>query len=751
MHKQSFSMELGGKTLTAEFNDLALQANGSCIVTYGNTTVLATAVMGSEEREGLDYFPLTVDYEEKFYAAGAILGSKYVRREGRPSDEAILSGRAVDRTIRPLFDQRMRVEVQVVITILSIGEDDPDTVAVLASSLALATSDIPWAGPVGVVRLGLNADKNWTVNPTYEQRDSDVLDILVCGKDGNINMIETGAREIPEDTILEALAKASEEITALENWEKDIVAKIGKEKRVFTFPELSQEAKDLFVAEIAPKLEGAVFVGKSGKEAVDELHHTWHEVLKEKGLEENKGLVDLYFEEAVERVFDEGVLSGKRPDGRDFDQVREIYAQAGSVAPMLHGAGIFYRGETHIFAALTLGGPEDTQELDGMEIQREKRFMLHYNFPPYSTGETGRMGGTNRRMIGHGALAEKALVAVIPDKEKFPYTIRIVSEVMSSNGSSSMGSVCGGTLAMLDGGVPITAPVAGIAMGVVIGNRKQKTENREFKVLTDIQGPEDHYGDMDFKVAGTANGVTAMQMDVKVAGVPLSVFPEAFAKAKAARLHILEKIKEAIPEARPDISPLAPKILVTKIKKDQIGLVIGGGGKTVNQIRELTGAEITIEEDGTVFVTGKNGSAEKAKDLVEMITREFKIGEKFDAMVTRVTEFGAFARLGEDIPIDGMKETEGLVHISEIAPFRVGSIEGIIKEGDLVPVVVKEIDEMGKIRLSIKDADPEFAEKKGIKPAAPGEGNGGGGFRPRGPRPGGFGGHRGGPRRPHHA
>lgn len=746
MQKKTFTTELGGKKLTAEFNDLALQANGSCIVRYGNTAVLATAVMGSSEREGLDYFPLTVDYEEKFYAAGAILGSKYVRREGKPTDEAVLSGRAVDRTVRPLFDPRLRVEVQVVITILSIGEDDPDTVAVLAASLALATSDIPWAGPVGSVRLGLDAAQNWVVNPTYEQRDANVLDILVCGKDGNINMIETGAQQVSEETIIEALNKASKEITTLENWEKDIIAEIGKEKKIFTFPELSAEAHDVFAADIAPKLEAALFSGVSGKEAVGELHSTWHELLKEKLPEENRGLADLYFEEQVEALFDRGVLGGKRPDGRDFDTVRPLYAQAGGVAPMLHGAGIFYRGETHIFAALTLGGPEDILELEGMEIQRKKHFMLHYNFPPYSTGETGRMGGTNRRMIGHGALAEKALAAVIPDKEKFPYTIRIVSEVMSSNGSSSMGSVCGGTLALLDGGVPIEAPVAGIAMGVVIG------EGGAYKVLTDIQGPEDHYGDMDFKVAGTATGVTAMQMDVKVAGVPLSVFPEAFAKAKAARLHILETIKEAIPEARPDISPLAPKILVTKIKKDQIGLVIGGGGKTVNQIRELTGAEITIEEDGTVFVTGKNGSAEKAKDLVEMITREFKVGEKFDAVVTRVAEFGAFARLGEDIPIDGMKETEGLVHISEIAPFRVGSIDGIIKEGDIVPVVVKEIDEMGKIRLSIKDADPEFAEKKGIKPAAPGEGMGnGGGFRPRGPRPGGFGGHRGGPRRPHHA
>ncbi|GMU74053.1 MAG: polyribonucleotide nucleotidyltransferase [Candidatus Campbellbacteria bacterium] len=710
MQKKIFTTEVGGKTLTAEFNDLAMQANGSCLVSYGNTTVLATAVMGSQEREGLDYFPLTVDYEEKFYAAGAILGSKYVRREGRPSDEAILSGRAVDRTVRPLFDARLRVEVQVVITILSIGEDDPDVVSVLAASLALATSDIPWAGPVGAVRLGLDTQKNWIVNPTYDTRETNVMDILVCGQNGLINMIETGALQIPEETIIEALTKASAEITALEAFQNKVIKEIGKEKKVFSFPELSTEARDLFAKEIEPKLASAVFTGISGGEATGELHTTWKTLLKEQLPDENRGLADLYFEEKVESAFDEGVLEGRRPDGRDFDEVRAIYAQAGGVAPMLHGAGIFYRGETHIFAALTLGGPDDIQELEGMEVQRKKHFMLHYNFPPYSTGETGRMGGTNRRMIGHGALAEKALLAVIPPKELFPYTIRLVSEVMSSNGSSSMGSVCGGTLALLDGGVPIASPVAGIAMGVVIG------ENNAYKVLTDIQGPEDHYGDMDFKVAGTRDGVTAMQMDVKVAGVPLSVFPEAFEKAKRARLHILEKITEAIPEARADISPLAPKILVTKIKKDQIGLVIGGGGKTVNQIRDLTGAEISIEEDGTVFVTGKNGAAEKALKIIEAITREFHAGETFQGEVTRIAEFGAFVRLGEDTGISGMKGTEGLVHISEIAPFRIGNVEDVLKEGEIVPVVIKEMGEEGRIRLSIKDIDPEFASRKGVAP-----------------------------------
>lgn len=748
MQKKTFTTEIGGKTLTAEFTDLAEQANGSCIVRYGDTVVLVTAVMGSQERDGLDYFPLTVDYEEKFYAAGQILGSKYVRREGRPTDEAILSGRAVDRTVRPLFDPKLRVEVQVVTTILSIGQDDPDMLSVIGTSLALATSDIPWAGPVGAVRLGRDASGAWVINPTYEQRDASEIDLLVCGQNGLVNMIETGARQVSEDLIIEGLAQASAAITEIEKFQHGIIKEIGKEKRVFQFPELSEEARALFAKEIAPKLEAAVFSNIPGGEATGALHDAWKTLLKEQLPDENRGLADLYFEEQVENAFDAGILSDKRPDGRGFDQVRDIYTQAGGVAPMLHGAGIFYRGQTHVFSALTLGGPDDIQEMDGMEIQKQKHFMHHYNFPPYSTGETGRMGGANRRMIGHGALAEKALQAVIPPKELFPYTIRVVSEVMSSNGSSSMGSVCGSTLALLDGGVPIEAPVAGIAMGLVLGNGEQGTEDRKFKVLTDIQGPEDHYGDMDFKVAGTKNGVTAMQMDVKVAGVPLSVFPEAFEKAKKARFLILDKIAEALPAPRPDISPLAPKILVTKIKKDQIGLVIGGGGKTVNQIRDLTGAEISIEEDGTVFLTGKNGSAEKALKLVEAITREFHAGETFQGEVTRIAEFGAFVRLGEDTGISGMKGTEGLVHISEIAPFRIGHVEDVLKEGEIVPVIIKEMGEEGKIRLSIKDLDPEFASRKGVAPFEGPLPESNGPRRFGGDRPGGGRGHRpGGPRR----
>ncbi len=741
MQTKQFSTEWGGKTLTAEFNDLASQANGSVIVRYDDTAVLATAVMGSRPKDGLDYFPLTVDYEEKFYAAGKILGSRFVRREGKPADEAILSGRAVDRTVRPLFDQRLRVEVQVVITVLSIGADDPDVLSIVAASLALGVSDIPWAGPIGVVRLGKTAD-GYVVNPSYKDREGGLTyDMLVCGKDELLNMIEIGANEASEELVAEGFAKALDEIKAIEDFQKKIIKEIGKEKKTFTFPELSSDAVALFDSEIRPHLEGAVFTGSRGKKDVAELHDKWVAAVSEKLPDEDGGLVEMYFEEAVEGVFDEGVLAGKRPDGRKQDEVRPLFAQAGGVAPMLHGAGIFYRGETHVLAALTLGGPEDTQIMDGMEGEVKKRFMLHYNFPPFSTGETGRMGGTNRRMIGHGALAEKALSPVIPDKTNFPYTIRIVSEVLSSNGSSSMASVCGGTLALMDAGVPIKAPVAGIAMGVVLGEKGNA-------ILTDIQGPEDHYGDMDFKVAGTKDGVTAIQMDVKVGGVPAKLLEVALAQAKTARLQILDVITAAIPAPREKLSDKAPRVLSIKIDKEQIGLVIGSGGKTVNQIRDITGADISIEEDGTVFVTGKDGGAEEALRLIGIITREYKAGERFEGTVTRIMDFGAFVQISEDTGITGMKAAEGLVHVSEIAPFRIAQVNDAVQIGEKVPVVIKEIDEMGRTNLSIKQADPEWATRKGLvaSEAPPG------GDRPFGDRPPrrdfGGGGHHGGGRFP---
>ncbi|OGD66963.1 polyribonucleotide nucleotidyltransferase [Candidatus Campbellbacteria bacterium RIFOXYC2_FULL_35_25] len=697
MIKKEYSMEIGGQTLTAQFNDLADQANGSVMLSCGDTTILATAVMSSNVREGGDWFPLTVDYEEKFYAAGQILGSRFMRREGRASDEATLGARVVDRTIRPLFEQHIRNEIQVIITILSLGDYDPDILAITAASLALATSDIPWNGPVSAVRIAKNGE--YKINPNYLFKNNDdlELDLVACGKDGNINMIEVGSKETSEDVVNEGLKMASQEIEKIQEFQKKIIAEIGKKKQVIVKPNLSSETVELFKKEITPKLEGAVFSGP-GKKGIEGLKDEWKKLFKEQSTEESISLALDHYEEAVnDLIHKEAIENNRRVDGRKMDEVRNLFAQAGGVSKKIHGSGIFYRGGTHVFSALTLGGPKDAQLIDGMEEKMEKKFMHHYNFPPFSTGETGRMGGTNRRMIGHGALAEKALLAVIPSKENFPYTIRIVSESMASNGSTSMASVCGSTLALMDGGVPIKAPVAGIASGLMM------LSESNYKLLTDIQGPEDYHGDMDFKVAGTRNGITAIQMDVKVGGIPLKILSEALEAAKKARLEILDVIEKEIAKPRTNISPNAPEILIIKIKQDQIGLVIGGGGKTIKEIKEKTGAEIDIEDDGTVFITGKNGSAQEAKKIVGEMTRDFLVGEKFEGEVIKVLDFGAFVKIAPN--------KEGLVHISEIAPFRIEKMEGILKEGQKVPVIIKEIDAQERIKLSIKDIDPNFVKK----------------------------------------
>lgn len=700
MKSKKYSLEIGGKTITAEFTDLAENAHGSVIVSCGNTVILATAVMSKWPKEGTDFFPLTVDYEERFYAIGQILGSQFIRREGKPSDEAILSGRIVDRTIRPLFDGHIRHEIQVVITVLSLGEYDPDILSVLGASLALSTSEIPFNGPVGAVRIGKHKEKeNFEINPTYGLRqDSNfLLDIIACGKDGKINMIEVGSHEVNEEIVVEGLKQALKEITTVQEWQKEIVKEIGKKKIDIPKPKLPESLVSLFEKEIASKLPQAVMTSEPGKTHIENLKGEWLTLAKNT-LGQDAELSEWFYEEKVnELIHTEAIKKGKRPDGRGIDDVRSLFAKAGGVSPILHGSGIFYRGGTHILSVLTLGGPGDSQTIDGMESQTKKRFMHHYNFPPFSTGETGRLGGTNRRMIGHGALAEKAIIPVLPTKEVFPYTIRVVSEAFSSNGSTSMGSVCGTTLALMDAGVPITRPVAGIASGLMMQNEK------EYAVLTDIQGPEDHHGDMDFKVAGTSIGITAIQMDVKVDGIPLHILKEALEKAKIARLKILNVITEAISAPRKDISPNAPKIVAIKIKPDQIGLVIGSGGKTVNEIREKTDTEIDIEEDGTVFITGKHGGADEAAKIIIEMTREYKVGEIFEAEVVKITDFGAFVKIGFN--------AEGLIHVSEIASFRIEKVTDVLKEGMLVPVIIKGIDEKGRMKLSIKDRDPNFIKK----------------------------------------
>ncbi len=725
MQHKAFSATIGGKTLTAEFTDLAEQASGAVILRYGDTAILVTAVMGKKDKE-MDYFPLTVEFEERFYAAGRILGSRFVRREGRPADSAILSGRIVDRTIRPLFNNKMRKDVQVIATVLSISEDDPDILGVIGASLALGTSDIPWRGPVSAVRIGKKKGSDvFQINPTYAERNAEdaELDLLVCGKDGTITMIEVGSKEVPEEVLEKAFAEALKQIEEVQAFQKKIIAEIGKVKKEFASPELNPAIAEAF-KEFEGEFDGAVFSGVPGKDSVYALKERFIAKIKE-ALPDFVKMADDFFEDKVEAHMDKGAIDQKkRVDGRKMDEIRGLYAKAGGISPILHGSGIFYRGGTHVFSALTLGGPEDTQIIDSIEEKEEKkRFMHHYNFPPFSVGETGRVGGLNRRMIGHGALAEKALSAVIPPKEVFPYTIRLVSEAFSSNGSTSMGSVCASVLAMMDGGVPIKAPVAGIAMGVIYESPER------YAILTDIQGPEDHYGDMDFKVAGTREGVTAIQLDIKVDGIPLKILAEALGQAKKARMQILDVMTKEIATPRPNLSPRAPKIVTLTVPVDMIGMVIGPGGKNIKKIQEETGVTgITIEDDGSIFVTGTADAPEKAAEIIRQMTKVWKAGEVAEGPVTRLMNFGAFVNIGG--------KTEGLVHISEIAPFRIATVEEALKVGDVVKVVVKEIDDQGRVNLSIKMIDPEFATRKGLQPSQMDPNAGRGGYNERNGRRG---------------
>ncbi len=704
MHTKSFELDIAGKTITAEFNDLAAHANGSVLVRMGETAVLVTAVM-SQREVTLPYFPLSVEFEERYYAAGHILGSRFMRREGRPSDEAVLSARIIDRTIRPLFDHGLRNEIQVVATVLAMGEDDPDVLAVIGSSLALSVSDIPWDGPVGAVRIGQHAKSGEVIiNPTYTNREAGELnfEVLACGKDGKINMIETAAHEVAEDDIVAILEASVTVHQKLEQWQQEIVAKIGKTKRSFEKPEPTDAFVAYFTEHWEQRLVETLFNGQAGKDHLHALKDEFIQALADAEIETGKINVGEYFEEQIDAALHEGAIThGKRADGRALDELRSLFATAGGISPALHGSGIFYRGGTHVLTVLTLGGPGEAQVIDSIEEHDgKKRFMHHYNFPPFSVGETGRVGGFNRRMIGHGALAEKAMVPVLPPQTDFPYTIRLVSETLSSNGSSSMASVCGSTLALMDGGVPIVRPVAGIASGLMM-------DGDRYALLTDIQGPEDEHGDMDFKVAGTTEGVTAIQMDVKVGGVPVPVLAEALEKARVARLSILKVMTEAIATPRAHISPRAPEIITLSIKPEQIGLVIGGGGKTINGIKDEAGVdEITIEDDGTVFITGTNGSAEKARAAIAALTKEYIVGDLLDVTITRISNFGAFAKLDE--------RNEGLIHISEIVPWRLESLQGVLKEGEVVPVIITKIED-GKIGLSIKQRDPDFAAKKGIE------------------------------------
>ncbi|MEK7566685.1 MAG: polyribonucleotide nucleotidyltransferase [Patescibacteria group bacterium] len=707
MVTKKYSTEIAGRKLEVEFSDLAMHASGSVLVRYGKTVIFAAATMSKEARTGIDYFPLSVNYEEKFYAAGQILGSRFMKREGKPSDEAVLTGRLIDRTLRPLFSNKLRNEVQIVIMPLSIdGENDPDVPSIIAASLALATSDIPWAGPVSPLRLGLNG-KKVVFNPTNIEREESALDLVACAKEGKINMIEAGAKEVAEEDIMAALKEAMPEFEKIEKFQKEIIVKEGKEKLEIKLPDEPEGLAEAFNKHIKGRLEDYIYISEKAvrNTRLSELKKEWTDWTNENFGEDSLLFADDIYEKAINDIVHKNIIEHeKRPDTRKLNELRDLYAKAGALE-RVHGSGIFYRGETHILSVATLGAPGDVQLIEGMEIQTKKRFMHHYNFPPFSTGETGRMGSPGRREIGHGALAERALEAVIPPKEIFPYTIRLVSEAMSSNGSTSMGSVCASTLALMDAGVPIKEPVAGIAMGLMMGS-DSGGENK-YKVLTDIQGPEDHHGDMDFKAAGTKNGISAIQMDVKVEGVTLEILSETLRNAKEARIKIIEVLLKEIAKPRENVSPNAPKIITISINPDKIRDVVGPGGKTINKIIDETGAEIDIEQTGEIFITGRNQeSAEKAAEAIRSITREYEVGEEFMGKVSRIFEFGAMVEIGP--------KQDGLVHVSELASYRVNKVRDVVNIGDEVPVKIISIDELGRINLSIKQSS-QYSEKQNKK------------------------------------
>jgi len=695
---EKFKLEIGGREMTAEFQNLAERANGSCFLRYGDTLVLATAVMPEYEAKGMGFFPLTVEYEERYYAAGKIRGPRYIKRESRPSDEAICNARLIDRTVRPLFPKNLNREVQIVNTILSWdGQNDPDILGLMASSLALIISNIPWSGPVAAVRIG-HVDNKLILNPTYEDRGESQMDLVLAGAQDNdkllINMIEGSFEELEENLVMEALNFASPYLKKLLDFQKEISEKIAKEKVALPAPTVDSELEKEVNKFLNGNLEKTLYQ-KGGLERMEEVNTLKKELVY---FIENKyqdaGKTDYaqsFLENEINKVIHQKTIKeGERPDNRKLDELRQVSCQAG-LLPRTHGSGLFCRGQTRSLSILTLGAPGDQQLLEGMEIVGKKRFMHHYNFPPYSVGEVKPMRGPGRRDIGHGMLAEKSLLPLIPSVEEFPYTIRVVSEILSSNGSTSMASVSSSSLALMDAGVPIKRPAAGIALGLM------SDEKGEYKILTDIQGPEDHHGDMDFKIAGTEKGITAIQMDVKIRGITEKILKEALEQGKKARLEILSEMTKVLTKPRQELSPFAPRILTLQINPEKIREVIGPGGRVIHEIMGECQVSIDIEETGKVFITAeKEEAAEKAVAWIKNITREVKVGEIFQGKVKRILDFGAFAEI--------LPGQEGLIHISQLAPFRVNKVEDIVKIGDVVPVKVISIDEQGRINLSLKEA-----------------------------------------------
>jgi polyribonucleotide nucleotidyltransferase len=709
LQKKQFSVEIAGKTLTIEVSALAEQTNAAVIAKYGETVVLATAVMGRKDVE-LDYLPLKVDYEEKFYAAGKILGSRYVRREGRSSEEAILAGRLVDRTIRPLFNNNMRREVQVVVTVLQIDEqNDPEFVGLLGVSTALFISDIPWGGPVAGVRVAQKTDdKQFVINPdnsTVIEPNLPIFDAFVSGSKDRINMIELGGLDAQEGDVVAGFKLAQTEINKLIAFQEQIQKEIGKPKAEVAIAEPDADIKAEVQAFLADKLEDAIYKPTKAEHttAVGALNHALNEHVKEKfgAVKEKinwKGVESL-FEEMVNQTVHKNVLEkDRRPDGRKLDEVRALDAEVGLFS-RTHGSALFVRGNTQALAITTLAAPGAEQLIESMETNAKRRFMLHYNFPPFSVGEVGNFRGPGRREIGHGNLARKSLERLIPSKEEFPYTIRVVSEIMSSNGSSSQATICASSLSLMDAGVPLKKPAAGIAMGLMMAfNADGSADVNNYKILTDIQGPEDHHGDMDLKVAGTDDGVTGMQMDVKVDGLTIELLEKAFAQARDARIHILKTIKATLPAARTEISQFVPKIRQFKIDPAKIGTVIGPGGKMINGLiakYELAG--IDIEEDGGVFVSGTDlAKVEAAVAEILGMTKEWKVGEIVEGPIVKILEFGAIVDLGGG--------ADGMIHVSELKQGFVKNVEDVVHLGDHVRAKIIKA-ENGKIGLSLKQME----------------------------------------------
>lgn len=700
MEERIFTTEVAGRKLTIETGKYAQQAGGSCIVRCGDTAVLVTATASAKPREGIDFFPLSCEFEEKMYAVGKIPGG-FIKREGRPTEKAVLTSRLIDRPLRPLFPKNYRNDVQVIATVLSVDQDIPPAVyAMIGSSVALSISDIPFAGPTAAVVVGM-VDGEYILNPTLEQMEASRLNLTVAGTKDAVMMVEAGAKELSEDEMLEAILFAHEEIKRICAFISDIQAEIGEEKQVIA-PEEHDEDFDAKVTEtVKERVEWSLdtFDRYERETRQEQIKQEAFEAFGEEDPEKIKRIDAIIYDLTKQVVRRKITQQGVRPDGRKTTEVRPIWSEVG-ILKRPHGSGVFTRGQTQVMTILTLGSMSEVQSLDGLSPEHCKRYMHQYNMPPYSVGETRMMRGPGRREIGHGALAERALEPMIPDEETFPYALRLVSEVISSNGSTSMASVCASTLALMDGGVPIKKPVAGVAMGLI-----KDTENDSVTILTDIQGLEDFLGDMDFKVAGTKDGITAIQMDIKIKGIDREILTRALAQAKEGRMYILGKMMETIDQPREHLSEYAPKIVCFTINPEKIGEVVGPRGKTINKIIAETGVTIDIEDDGKVYIcTPDQEAADQARKMIEGIVKEIEVGEVYLGKVVRIMPFGAFVEL--------LPGKDGMVHISKLARERMEKVEDVVNIGDDILVKVIEIDDKGRINLTRKDLLPPEPKKE---------------------------------------